>query len=360
MTGENIAWKTSVPLGGFNSPVVWIDRVFPGSNGRARELFCFDSGNGSLLWRLAVTLISDDAAAAMEIPEDTGLTPSTAATDGQRVFAIFATGELIAADFSGRMIWSKNLGKPENPFGHATSLLTWRDRLIVQLDQGEADAGKSRLYAFDAATGNVVWQQRRNVPSSWATPVLIDAGGREQIITLGEPWLISYSPAEGRELWRFEGMGSDLAPSPVFTGELVIAPSPNHALHAIRPDGQGDVTKTHLAWSATKGIPDITSPVSNGGLVFSLETSGVLTCFDARTGAMVWDHALKGDFHASPTIAGEHLYLISTEGDVFVVRGEPVSASPAIVNDRIFIRGATNLFCVAATASERKAGADAP
>jgi outer membrane protein assembly factor BamB len=282
----------------------------------------------------------------------------------------------------------------ENSYGHATSLLTWRNRLIVQLDQGRAEAGKSRLYALDTATGEIVWQQRRIVSGSWATPIVIPAPKRaqtestdaasgplshersydhgEQIIAMGEPWLISYAPENGQELWRWEGLGSDLAPSPIFANGLLFVVSPNQQLLAIRPDGQGDVTKTHLVWSTQENVPDITSPVTNGELLFTLSTYGVLTCFESKTGAKLWEHSFEVEFHASPAIAGERIYFISTAGDAFVVRvgrefqqlaqnkfGEPVAASPAFAGERIIVRGEKTLFCVAEVFLKPMAQADA-
>ena len=367
-TGENVAWKSAVPLPGPNSPVIWGERVFlTGSDTRARELFCFDANDGALLWRLAATLVSAEAAEAMDIPKLTGAAAATAAADAERVFAIFATGELIAADHQGRLIWSKNFGKLANMYGHAASLLVWRDRLILQLDQGDADAGKSRLYAFNSATGEIIWQQRRMLPSSWTTPVIIDAAGREQIICVGEPWLISYDARDGTELWRFGEFGSDLTPSPIFAGGLVFAISPNQELFAIRPDGRGDVSKTHRAWSVDSNIPDIASPVGNGELLFTLESHGNLVCYEAASGAKLWEHAYDGEFNASPAIAGDRLYLMSMEGDAIVIKvgrefqelarnhlGETVKASPAFVGERMFVRGVTNLFCIAATSKEAR------
>src|SRR5262249_12527650 len=153
--------------------------------------------------------------------------------------------------------------------------------LIVQLDQGETDERKSKLYAFNGATGAILWQRQRSVPNSWATPIVITAASKSQIITLGVPWVISYFAADGTELWRAEALGGEVTPSPIFASGLVCVASPNEKLLAIRPDGQGDVTKSHVAWSSEENVPDITSPASNGELAFALSTPGTLTCYDA-------------------------------------------------------------------------------
>ena len=359
-TGEGVRWKTAVPGKGFSSPVVWGNRVFVTSGDeQAREVICFDTDNGRLLWQKPLPPAPELQGKPLEAPEQTGFAAATAATDGQRVFAIFGTGELAAFDFTGKVAWSKFLGLPENLYGHSTSLLVWQGRLIVQFDQGEAEAGKSKLLALDPATGRVLWQQRRAVPSSWTTPLVLDALKPQQIITLGEPWVIAYDFADGRELWRVECLGTDLAPSPVFAGRHVLAVSASKQVVAIRPDGTGDVTKTHVAWKYEDDIPDITSPISNGELIWLLTTDGYLTCLEVKSGAKVWHKALDLDFNASPVLVGNQLLLVTIKGLGLAVAagrsfqelgraelGEAVHASPALVGDHLYVRGVTNLFCL--------------
>ena len=361
-SGDGILWKAEVPAKGFSSPIVWGNRVFlSGGDAQAREVVCFDGDSGKMIWRKAAPAAPQLRGKKMEIQEQTGFAASTGATDGQRSFAMFATGDLAAFDFSGNVVWSKSFGFPENVYGFATSLLVWQGRLIVQFDQGEAEDGKSRLYAFDPATGRTLWEQRRAVPSSWATPIVIEAAGRPQIIALGDPWVIAYDFANGNELWRVDCLGTDLAPSPIFAGGLVFAVSAGKQMTALRPDGQGDVTKTHVAWITEENIPDITSPVSNGELVFLVSTDGTLTCLEVSSGAKVWEQRLDLEFNASPTLVGNRLLLLSTKGVAVTVAvgrafrelgraelGEGVHASPALVSDRIYVRGLTNLFCIGA------------
>lgn len=358
--GEGIVWKSPVPAHGHSSPVVWGNRVFlTGGDAKAREVMCFDTTTGALLWQKPAPPPPAGFAREPEVPEETGYAACTPATDGTRVFAVFATGELAAFDFAGNVVWSKQLGVPENMYGHSTSLLLWQDRLIVQFDQAEAEAGKSRLYAFDTATGRELWQQRRPMGASWGTPIVVEQTNRTQIIALGEPWLMGYDPANGTELWRAECLGSDVAPTPVIAGGTVVVASPNKHLAAIRLDGQGDVTKTHIAWTLEDCVPDITSPVTSDDLLFSVTTSGLLGCVDVKTGKMVWDADLNAEFNASPTLVSDKLYLISTKGESTVLAvgreqqelarghlGEPVHASPAFVDGRVFVRGTKNLFCL--------------
>jgi outer membrane protein assembly factor BamB len=312
-----------------------------------------------LLWRSAVQIAAAPGEPP-EIPEQTGYAASTMATDGRRVYAIFANGELAAFSFEGRQVWAKNLGIPRNPHGHASSLGIWRGKIIVQMDQGEAEQNRSRLYAIDGATGQVVWQQNRAVPASWATPIVVEAAGKSQIVTLAVPWVISYNASTGSELWRAEGLNGEVCPSAVFGAGLVLAVSPYEKIMAIRPDGQGDVTKTHVAWSAEDNIPDIGSPVTDGQLVFALNTPGMLTAYDCKDGKKLWEQDLAMECHASPTVAGNRLYIFSTKGVLLVVENgrvfkelarsdlkERVDASPAFARNRIFVRGEKHLFCLA-------------
>jgi outer membrane protein assembly factor BamB len=187
---------------------------------------------------------------------------------------------------------------------------------------------------------------------------VIEAGDRSQIVTSADPLVISYSPRDGQELWRANCLGGEVTPSPIFAGGLVLAISPTDKLLAIRPDGQGDVTKSHIAWKSEESVPDITSPASDGNLVFTVTSGGVVTCVDLKDGKKQWEYELNLECNASPGLAGGRLYVFSAQGPAVVAEagrqfkelarldlGEPVLASPAFVADRIFVRGATNVFC---------------
>jgi outer membrane protein assembly factor BamB len=351
-----------VPAAGFSSPVVWGDRVFlSGGDETKREVMCFDVPSGKLLWQSAVPKTDGSADGKAEVPDQCGMAAATVATDGLRVYAMFANGDLAAFNFDGSAAWSKLLAVPKNQYGHATSLLTWQDRVIVQFDQGEPDDKLSKLYAFDGATGAVVWEQPRAAGASWATPITFDAAGKSQIVTLSAPWVIAYAAKDGAELWRANFLDGEITPSPVFAGGTLFVVSPSNKLQAIRPDGQGDVTKTHLGWAAEDNIPDVTSPVSNGGLIFVVTSGGMLTCYDAKDGRKQWEHDFEEECNASPSIVGDKLVLITNKGTLVVVGaarefqelsrsalGEKIFASPAFAHDRMFVRGMKHLICIAA------------
>lgn len=363
--GAGIAWKTEVPAPGFNSPIVWGDRVFlSGGDANRREVFCFDARSGALTWRRAIENVPGSPAQTPKVPDMTGYAASTMATDGRRVYVIFANGDLAALTLDGQPVWSKGLGRLKNLYGHASSLLTWQGRLIVQLDQGEDEASNSKLLALDGASGRVVWQEPRPVHASWSTPIVCDVAGKPQIVALGAPWVVAYDAAKGSEVWRADCLNGEVTPAPVFAGGLLLVVSPNEKLIALRPDGQGDVTKTHVAWTGEETMPDVSSPVSNGELVFSVTTPGLLLCLDTRDGKKVWEKELEMDFHASPSLVGGRLLLVSKKGVAIVADagrefkelgraaelGEEVHASPAFAPGRMFVRGMKHLFCIGETA----------
>ena len=357
--GHNILWKVPVPLAGASSPIVWDDRVFlTGGTATKQEVYCFNAATGALLWQRPVT--GPVATDSLSLGEDTGFAPNTMATDGQRVYAIFPTGDLAAFDFAGRQLWAKNLGKPENTYGHASSLVTYRDRVIIQFDQGD-DAAQHRaaLLALDGPTGKPVWKTPRAVVNSWASPIVIYPASGPQIITAAKPLVAAYDPADGHELWSANLLDGDVAPSPVYVAGMVFAVSDQAALNAIRINGHGDVTKSALAWSATEGLPDIVSPLATPEVVLLANSTGLVTCYDAHNGKQLWQHDFELKIHASPVVAGKTIYLIDRNGATHLLDagptfkeiatlplGESVSASPALVRDRLYIRGKSNLYCI--------------
>lgn len=361
-TGENIVWKTAVDVLGPNSPVVWGDRLFiTGGNSQRQEVLCYDARDGKLLWQKAATNIVRSSTETPNVAEeDGGYAIATAATDGRRVYAIFANGDLVGFDYAGRQAWATNLGLPDNSYGHSSSLEMFQDRLLVLLDQGEPKDQKSRLRAFDSATGVMAWQtEPRPVPNSWASPICIRTAQGPQVIACGNPWLMAYQASDGKELWRAKVLYGEVTPSPIHAGGLVLAAMESEALSAVRADGSGDVTETHVAWRAEDGLPDICSPVSDGQRVYLVTGMGTVTCYRLADGKKLWEKELELECKTSPSIAGDRLYIWSDSGvcvvletgDEFKERGrcplgEEVWASPAFMDGRIYIRGKKHLFCI--------------
>ena len=356
----NVLWKSAVPAAGFNSPIVWSNRVFvSGGDASKREVFCFDAAQGKLRWQRAVEHVPGSPAKQPEVPDMTGFAVPTMACDGRLAFVFFANGDLAAFKLDGTPAWSKNIGVPKNTYGHATSLAIWPGKLIVQLDQDEGAPGGSKLLAFDCATGRQLWERSKPTHGSWATPIIIEAAGKTQIISLAIPFVMSHSLTDGNELWRAELMEGEITPSPIYAGGFVIVVSPAGNLIAVRPDGAGDVTKTHVVWNGDDNIPDITSPVSNGEQVFTVTTGGNLAAFGIKDGKKIWEKDLEMEVQSSPAIAGQQLLVLGTKGDMVAVQAGPefkelsriklddaFHASPAFADGRMFLRGATNLWCL--------------
>jgi outer membrane protein assembly factor BamB len=357
-TGENLLWKAEIPSPGFNSPIVWENRVFLcGGDATRRAVFCYDATTGAMLWEQEVPKGPAVTAKQLEALAETGLSAPTMATDGLRVYAIFATGDLAAFDLAGKQVWVKHLGVPDDPYGHAISLLTHEGRLLVQWDQGYEGDEVSKLLLLDGATGEPVWETPRSFGASWATPIAIEAAGKHQVVTLGAMNVLSYNLADGKELWRLECVGGELTPSPIFAGGLVLAPSPSDRICAIPPDRNGELAEEDMAWFVEEEVPDIASPVATDEFLFTMATYGFLVCYDMKSAEKLWDKDLEMEFNATPAIAGNRLYLFSTEGTAFVGEtgreageftelevGEPVHASPAFAPGRIFVRGEGTLF----------------
>jgi outer membrane protein assembly factor BamB len=381
-TGENILWKTPLPMPGMNSPIVWGDRIFMAGavvervdNAEEsskvltdkRSTFCFDAGTGQLLWQKPVETPSGKAAPTPRISKEGSYATSTMVTDGQAVFVIFPNGDVASFDFSGTPLWARCVGPFNNMYGHAASLDMYKGRLLLQLDQGEVGKTKSVLLALDASTGKTVYEVRRPMPASWGSPIVIHTDQGDQFVTAGMPWVVAYNPENGTELWKAKVLYGDVAPSPTFAGGTVYTANASAKLAAIRTNGQGDVTETGVAWTAEDGLPDICSPLANGKRVWIMTTEGKLTCYNAADGKKIYEKEFAPPdpdtpviFKSSPALAGNRLYVTEERGVTHILDatddagkeiatanlGEKVDASLVFQDGRIYIRGAKHLFAI--------------
>jgi len=360
-SGTNILWKTEVPLPGLSSPVVWGNAVFvTGADETQSSVFRFDADTGALVWSATIKLPGGARPPKPEVGEETSLAAPTPVTDGRRVYALFPTGEIAAFDFSGKQVWARNIGPLDNQYGYASSLAIYQDRLLVQIDRGQPEDGQSRMLALNTQTGQPLWEAKRDVAGSWSSPVVCDFQGKPQLITSANPFVIAYNPVDGKELWRNKCLESDVAPSPVLADNRVVAVAPNSSIVCLSLCVAG-ISRADIAWKADEGVPDATSPVSDGKRVYLITSSGTLTCFDLQTGKVIWSHDLDDTFYASPVIAGKALILVSRKGNSWVLEtgdaykelgkgqlGEECCASPVPLGKRLFVRGKSNLFCIEA------------
>jgi len=375
-SGKNVLWKTPVPLPGNNSPIVFEDRVFLcGSDGFKREVYCYDAADGDLIWRVLVGQSEKQIPEEEVVNKGTGWAPSTMATDGNRVFAIFPSGELVCLDMNGVELWRKRWDLSDNAYGHAASLLVYNNLLFVQLDQGKtAKTAHSIMLALDTVSGNEIWMMPRPVIQSWATPIVAKTPTGVQLVVAGNPWMIAYEPQTGKEIWKLKAFGGELAPSPGYAGGLVYMGVESSDLLAIPTGLGGELSEGSVVWKTSDAyLPDIVSILATPQRVFSVK-GGRIVCLDAKTGPKndepLWDADVSGiDFKATPILVGDTVYALDSDGVMHMFRidenvsmrkvgkkeestsrkaalGEPCQATPAFANGRIYIRGETNLYCI--------------
>jgi outer membrane protein assembly factor BamB len=364
-SGAGILWKQALPLPGPNSPVVWGDRVFlSGATAEQQALFCLHGDTGELLWQLDVPVEVGDE--EYEVAEYTGHAAPSVATDGLRVYGIFATGNLVAADFQGRQVWRKNLGPPHNHYGHASSLCTHEQLVIVQYDQGSAKDELSKLMALDGATGEVAWEVTRPVPASWSSPIVIRHAGRSMVISCTDPWVLAHDAGTGEELWRAGCLSGEVGPSPVFADGVVYVANESCGMFAIRVDGSGDVTESHVEWFTDIDVPDVCSPLVLDDQILLLSHALLGSFALGKSDDVqeprepVWEEDLVDEVSSSPGRVGDLVYLFAETGKVWILKptaercervaefemGEAVRSSPAFLPGRLYIRGEQHLYCI--------------
>jgi outer membrane protein assembly factor BamB len=357
---ENVLWKTPVPGNGNSSPIVWGDRIFlttAAENGRRLSLLAFRRSDGSRLWET----VAPEGRAEF-VHQKNGHASGTPVTDGKLIFVSFGSRGLMAFDVDGKFVWRQDLGAIDNYWGTAGSPLLYKDRVILYQDQ----RGESFIAAFDAATGRQLWKTRRNASVGWGTPVAIHVANRDEIIVNGQSAVVAYDPETGRELWRVGGTTIEVIPTVVVGHGLIFSASGRAGpTLAIRPGGQGDVTKSHLVWTSPRGSPFVPSPVLYGDQLYMVnDMTSIATSFDAASGRTVWQDRLgvaqREGFSASPVALEGKVFFTNDNGETFVLRadakfnllhvnniGEPTLASPALVDGRWYIRTARNLFAIA-------------
>lgn len=348
--GTNIKWKVKVQKKGYNSPVIWDDKLFiTGADASERWLYCYDRNNGKLLWQHQATNISGSPPTPPKTTDDTGLAAPTATTDGNIIVAIYATGDIIACDFSGNRVWAKNMGVPANHYGHASSLIYWNGKVIVQYDTNK----ERKLIALDIASGNPVWETPRTSHISWASPILAEIDGKMQIITSSEPTIAGYDAETGKELWKSDCMMGEVGPSPAFGSGLAFAGNEYATVAAIDP------ANGRIIWQENDYMPEVASPVVADGMLVIATSYGMLICYDAKTGTKNWEHDFGEGFYSSPVVADGKLFAADMKGVVHILKlstqfekiadiptGEKIMATPSFSDGCLFLRGVENLYCI--------------
>jgi outer membrane protein assembly factor BamB len=393
-TGRNVRWKTPVPGIAISSPIVWGDRVFlttavssasdktfrTGLYGDVKpvddvsehtwKILCLDKATGKTLWeRTAFTGVPR----TKRHPKSTQAS-STPVTDGKHVVAVFGTVGLLAAwDANGAPLWTTNIGvidsgwflDPAYQWGHSSSPIIYRNTVILQ-----ADAQKgSYVAAYDLASGKELWRTAREEIPTWGTPTILSAKDHDEVVTNGTK-IRGYDAQTGKQLWTLGPNSEVTVGTPVVGDGLVYVTGgypPVRPVYAIRPSSSGDISLAKgvtssdaIAWSNTAGTY-IPTPIVYDGLLYTLDNSGVLTAYDAKTGERVYRSRVGtgGAFTASPVAADGRLFIANEDGDVFVVRAgrtfqelaknemkEVILSTPAISDGLIVIRTLQNVYAI--------------
>lgn len=355
----NVLWKRPVPGRGHSSPIVWGDRIFlttSRNQGRRVSVLSFRRSDGALLWQTDAPNGPAERHHGKNSPAS-----ATATTDGERVYASFGSRGMLAVDFDGNVVWHRDLGRIDNYHGPAGSPLLYRDTVIIYQDQN----GGAFVIALDARTGETRWRTERAARVGWGTPIAIDVGDHDELIVSSQRLVQSYDPSTGEERWRCDGMLREVIPTPVVGHGLVYCASGRAGpTLAIRPGGRGDVTDARVAWRTTRGSPFVPSPVVYGDYLYQInDMSSIVTCLNARTGETVWQERLgrprREGISASPVVVDDKLFVTNDEGLTFVLGtgpefellhvndiGAPTLASPALVDGVWYVRTADELFAI--------------
>ncbi len=365
---KNVKWKAPIPGRGSGSPIVWEDRVFvvtgvPAQNGASGALdfmlMCIDRDSGDIIWQRTATTGKPH--------EGTHSTNNYASasptTDGEHVYAHFGSQGLYCFTLDGEPVWDRDFGdmRTRNEFGEGSSPTIAGDKILVPWDH----EGQSYLFALDKRTGDTVWRVERDEPTNWATPLVVEHDGRKQVVMNGQNYARAHDLETGDELWRCGGQTQRPAASAVTMGDVVFIASGFRGsfMGAFQLDGQGDIEgSSKVLWVKDRDTPDIASPLlSNGRLYYYKAKTGILTCVDAATGEPHYStqRTKLRTTYASPVAANGCVYLSDRDGTTIVIKdaddyqvvatnniGETIDATPAPVDDQLFIRGERHLFCI--------------
>jgi len=371
---DKVLWKIDVPGKGFSTPVVWEKKIYLTTGAEDQDTVIAYDWSGKQIWQKQL---------GKETPgkhkNGSGSNPS-AVTDGKGIFVFFNSGTLAALEPDGSVRWKTNLperfGKDNRNFASGTSpVLTKKDVVIAQLHEGD-----SWLAAFDKVTGKLSWKVPRNYEVAYegdhvySTPVVFSHKGKEALLVYGGEHLTAHAADDGSIIWSCGDFNPDgekywaVVGTPVIAGNVAVVPVGREdrdqpRLHGIKMGGSGDVTKTHRLWKRKDTGSFVPSPAEHKGRVYIIRDRNKIDCIDPLTGKSYWNGTFpkgKGNFYASPLIAGDHLYAAREDGIVFVLTlkdkfemistidmKDTIIASPVAAYDRILIRTAKHLFCVA-------------
>lgn len=362
--GTNIAWKTRLEGRGWSSPVIADGRIWmttADEQGHSLRAVCVDQQTGSLLHNVEVFRLAQPESIN---PKNSYASPTAVLDDEGRVYVYFGTwgAACLQAD-SGAVVWRNRELRLEHKEGPGSSPILWGELLIFHCDGLDVQF----VAALDRRSGRLVWKRDRlgakdpnpDFRKAYSTPLVIEAAGREEMISVGADHTTAYDPATGEELWVVDYKGFSNVARPVHANGLVYISTSfaRPALWAVRPGGRGNVTATHVAWKTDRQVSASASPLVVGERLYMVSNRGVATCRDAQTGREVWVERLGGNYSASPVYADGRIHFFSEEGKTTVIaaadRFEPLAenqlegvimASPAVARRALFLRTDTHLY----------------
>ena len=355
---RNVLWKIAVPGRGWSSPVVaggrvWLTTAVNAPGGASLRLLGFDIETGREAVNAEAFRLRN---ADLTNPKNSHASP-TPIVDGDRLYVHFGASGTAALTTAGVVVWKTQLPY-ESQHGNGGSPALYRDLLIISCDGSD----QAYVVALDTRTGKIRWKTPRRYPAdqAYSTPLVIRVGERDQVVSVGAYRAAAYDPESGKEIWRVSyADGFSNVPRPVYGHGLVYIATgfQQPSLLAVRPDGTGDVTKTHIAWTLQRGAPYTPSPLLIGDELYVINDLGILSCLDAKTGSVHWLQRIGGNHSASPTFADGRIYFLDEDGVATVIAPGTIFrklatntldgamlASMAVSKQSIFIRTHTHLY----------------
>lgn len=367
---DNIAWKTEIPGWGHSSPIVWQDHVFitaTSKDGVSCHAICLDRKTGKILWdkelfQQKLTRLQDRNSYATPTPT----------TDGSLVYVVYKEGGIAALDFDGKAIWT-NFDYPYyNQHGMACSPALYKDLLILHYDTSASSGDKKigwqkpwdqgYVLALDKATGKERWKTHRGLSRIGHTmPRVTTIDGKPQLISDAGDVLQGFDPDTGKLIWQATNSGESVVPTPVFGDGMIFTESGwmDITIRAWKPSGTGEITKSALLWEWKKGVPTIPSFIFHDHRLYTIKEDGILQCFEAATGKVLWKERLEGHYAASPVIGDGRIYFLSEEGVTTVISDGPdfqilanndvaekCAASMAVSQGQFFVRSKEHMICI--------------
>ncbi len=360
---ENVTWKLPLKGTASSTPVIWGDRVFltAQTEDQIEWVIAVERNEAKILWEREV------GKGMTRTRAGANMASASPSTDGERVVAVFGTGDLVCFDNDGRQLWKHNLPQEHGKFtvwwGYSNSPVIYGDLVFVTV----INEGPSYLLALDKKTGETKWKTARKTPATseacdaYATPIVYTAQGKSEVFIVGGTWGTAYDPKDGKLLWQADLGGDRTILSPTYQdGVVYVTAGKRGAIYAVRSGGNGDVTQSHILWKYPHSTPDVPSPLVLGDYLYVVNDTGVAMCLKKSDGSLIWQKRIGGDFKASPVTSEGRIYLTNKDGETTVIEAGTTfktlavnqlgegndMASLAISDGQIFQRSQSHLYCI--------------